>query len=488
MTNHVRKLLTLSLQHDLTTFIQRTFQTVSPGHSYLHNWHIEVIAHHLELCLEGKITRLIINVPPRHLKSICASVAFPAWTLGHDPTSRIVCVSYSNDLASKLARDCRAVIESGWYRKVFPRTRLDPRKNTEFEVTTTKRGCRLATSVAGTLTGRGGTLIIIDDPLKASDAMSESNRESVNQWFANTLYSRLDNKAEDCIVLITQRLHTDDLVGHLLAKNKGWTHLNLPAIAETDECFDLGDGSVCGRKAGEALHPDHESLETLVENEKTMGVYDFSAQYQQRPVPIGGGMIKWEWFKFYAASPERKEGDFVTQSWDTASKAEEINDWSVCTTWLREGNNHYLIDVRRVRREYPGLKKLIGEMAVRDRPDAVLIEDKGSGTQLIQDLQHEGEVRPIGIKTQDNKIIRMQAQTAKIEAGYVSLPETAPWLDDFRTEVLQFPRGRHDDQVDSMSQYLGWEGSEVPMDALFMAIPSRVVQEWGLPPRPWESF
>ncbi|MCZ6859004.1 MAG: phage terminase large subunit, partial [Alphaproteobacteria bacterium] len=276
----------------------------------------------------------------------------------------------------------------------------------------------------------------------------------VNGWFRNTLFSRLDNKAEDCIVIVMQRLHVDDLVGHLLESSDSWTHLNLPATAVDYELIDLGDGQYYERDPGEALFPARESLETLEDIKKTLGSYQFSAQYQQNPVPIEGNMIKWDWFRTYPQRPERQPGDFVTQSWDTASKASEINDYSVCTTWLRRGNDHYLRDVRRERLVYPDLRRLVVQLAGRDHPDAVLIKDRSSGTQLIQDLREEGKVRPIPINPEADKITRMIVQTAKLEAGNVFIPEQAPWLEDFRNEILQFPNGRHDDQVDSMSQYL----------------------------------
>ena len=472
-----RRLLNTVLRADFATFVQRTFHTVSPGVAYLHSWHVEVIASYLERCRSGEITRLIMTLPPRNLKSICASVAFPAWALGHDPTLRVICASYSNELAAKHARDCRAVIESPWYRQVFPKTRLDRAKTAEMEFATTARGFRLATSVGGTLTGRGGKFIIIDDPLKASDANSDLRREAVKEWFRNTLYSRLDDKARDRIVVIMQRLHVDDLVGHLLDQNEGWVHLNLPAIAEERERFDLEDGRVFTREPGEALHPEREPLETLDRIKTTIGTYEFSAQYQQDPMPLEGGLIKWSWFRSYDEAPERQPTSLVSQSWDSASKAEEIHDYSVCTTWLRHGDEHYLLDVTRLRLEYPALKRLIVEMANRYRPDAVLIEDKGSGTQLIQDLRDGGKVLPIAITPEADKVTRMYAQSAKIEAGHVLLPREALWLDDFRTEILQFPRGRHDDQVDSVSQYLGWEGSRRIVDAPIFMVESRIAQE-----------
>jgi predicted phage terminase large subunit-like protein len=387
---------------------------------YQDSQHIHAIAWRLEQCLRGDIKRLIITLPPRHLKSICASVAFPAWVLGQDPGKRIICASYSNELAEKHARDCRAVMNCAWYREAFPDTRLDPNKNAALEFATTDRGFRLTTSVGGTLTGRGGNLILVDDPLKADDATSDAERGRVNDWFGSTLFSRLDNKAEDCIIIVMQRLHVDDL------------------------------------DPGEVLCPAREPKESLEDIKQMIGSYRFSAQYQQNPIPIEGNLIKWEWFQTYPQRPERQPGDIVTQSWDTASKAGKFNDYSVCTTWLRRGTDHYLIDDRRERLVYPDLKRFAIQLARRDNPDAVLIEDRSSGTQLIQDLRDGGIVRPIAINPEADKFTRMFLQAAKLEAGSVHIPEQAPWLEDFSNEIRQFPDGRHDDQVDSMSQYLAW--------------------------------
>jgi len=201
---------------DFYSFVQRIFPIVSAGSPFLPNWHVEAITYALTRIMRGDIKRLIITVPPRSLKSICATVALPAFVLGQDPTRRIIGVSYSEGLARKHANDFRAVIRSPLYRRLFPVTRISAAKNTELEVMTTARGFRYATSVGGTLTGRGGNLLILDDPLNALDAHSERARESLKQWYANTLLSRLDNKADDAIIVVTQRLHVDDLVGHLL--------------------------------------------------------------------------------------------------------------------------------------------------------------------------------------------------------------------------------------------------------------------------------
>jgi hypothetical protein len=281
------------LRNDLYSFIQAIFPVVSPGASFAPNWHIEAIAFALTRVREGEIKRLIITVPPRSLKSICASVTFPAFVLGHDPTRRIICVSYAEGLARKHANDCRAIMRSAMYNRLFPNTRISVAKDTELEFATTLGGNRLTTSVGGTLTGRGGNLIIIDDPLKPQDAYSETARESTKQWYSNTLLSRLDDKTNDAIVVVMQRLHMDDLVGHLLEQD-GWTHLNLPAIAESEHSVPLGPARSHLRRTGDLLHPNRESRAVLDELKRSMGSLDFTAQYQQEPVAEDGNLIKWK--------------------------------------------------------------------------------------------------------------------------------------------------------------------------------------------------
>ena len=195
MTTDDKDVLNALLRERLHSFTQKAFHTINPGEEFLPNWHIEVVTWHLEQCYRREIKRLIINLPPRNMKSICASVAFPAWVLGRDPTSKFICVSYAHDLAAKHARDTRAVMQTDWYRRLFPATRL--RRSSETELITTKMGTRYATSVGGALTGFGGNCIIIDDPVKADEVMSEVERNRVNRFYDSALFSRLNNKNED---------------------------------------------------------------------------------------------------------------------------------------------------------------------------------------------------------------------------------------------------------------------------------------------------
>jgi predicted phage terminase large subunit-like protein len=453
-----RELIRLKVRNDLSTFIHRTFQTVAPAQPYLYNWHIDAMAWHLKQCAIGAIKRLVITLPPRYGKSICASVAFPAWVLGRNPSKRIICASYSENLAGKHAGDCRNVMESDWYRSAFPGTRISRDKNAELNYVTTQQGFRYSTSVGGTLTGRGGNLIIVDDPINPEGAMSEAKRSKVNNWFDSTLYSRLDSKRDDVIILIMQRLHLDDLAGYVMPREQ-WTHLNLPAIAESEERIQIGNGEFHTRKVGDLLHEEREPRNVLEGLKVRLGSFNFHAQYQQRPVPLEGEIIKWDWFQYFDARPVRVPNDRIVQSWDTASKANELNDYSVCTSWLVQGNRYYLFDVLREKLDYPDLKRRVMAHAARHDANSVLIEDKGSGISLLQDIRQEntsGMPNPISVLPEGDKITRMSSQSAKIEARQVYLPKEAPWLGDLQTELLQFPHGRHDDQVDSISQFLNW--------------------------------
>jgi predicted phage terminase large subunit-like protein len=437
---------------DFVSFGRKCFHVLAPSAIFQMNWHICAIAHYLEQVRLGKIKRLIITVPPRSLKSIMCSVAFPAFVLGHDPTKRLIVVSYGADLAIKHGNDFRAVVNSVEYRAIFPGMRISAMKNTQTEVVTTQNGFRLANSVDGALTGRGGDIIIIDDPIAALAALSQKSREHVRDWYFNTLLSRLDDKQNGAIVLVMQRLHEDDLAGVLLRGSDEWTVLSLPAIAEQDEQIPIGNGQFHFRHDGDVLHPERESRDVL-ESLRKLSAETFAAQYQQQPVDPGGGTIKRPWVRRYDQLP--KSG-LIIQSWDVASKQGEENDYSVCTTWLVHEIKYYLIDVLRSRFDFPTLRRKVSEQAKLYKASHILIEDAGVGTALIQELK-SAQFPVIPVKPEYDKKIRMAIQSGKFENGQVFFPKEAPWLADLEAELFAFPSGRHDDQVDSISQALGYK-------------------------------
>jgi len=451
-----RKYLDLQLAEDFSAFVMKVFETVSPGDEFQSNWHIEAMIYAAEGVIVGKTRRLITTVPPRHLKSIIFSVALPAFLLGQDPATRIICVSYSNDLAVKHANDFRAVMGSQWYRRIFPGTRVSREKDTQYETMTTARGYRYATSLHGTLTGRGANVIVLDDPQKPDEALSEAQRNSAGQWFDTTLLSRLDSKSEGAVVMVMQRLHEDDLVGRMLEKG-GWEHLKIAAIAEEDEEIPIGFNRVYKRKVGSVIDPRRESAQDLARLRRSMGELFFSAQYQQEPIPLAGNIIKAQWFKEYDVLPSHTYKDTLVISIDTAMKAEQLADFSVATIWLAQGENSYLLDVWRQRVDFPDLKHAVFRLREKYPGATILIEDKGSGTSLIQELR-ASKLAVIGINPEGDKATRAAKISAQFEAGALFFPKTAPWLSALKAELLGFPNTRHNDQVDSVTQALSWIG------------------------------
>ena len=449
-----RKFLAKAVRENFLIFLHRTFLEIDNSQSFTPNWHLEVIADKLLSVQRGDIRRLVITQPPRSLKSVCASVAFPAWILGHNPRARIICISYSQDLADKFGRQTRQVMESPWYKAAFPMSRINPSKRADSEFETTARGFRMATSIGGRLTGMGGQYLIIDDPIKPGDVLSRVQRQNVNEWFHNTLYTRLDNKNTGAILLVMQRVHEEDLVAHVQKWDK-WEVLSLPAIATKDEAYLLQNGKVITRKQGEALNPHLESLTKLKEIQNTLGNYNFQSQYQQNPIPEKGNVINFDWFKRYSVLPQdgRRRARII-QSWDTAMTEHDGSDYSVCVTAQVINKQYYIRDVFRKKLLFPDLVKEVKRLKSHYNAREVFIEDKASGVELIQFLHRQGVPGIQAIKPEGSKEDRIAAQSTLIENGRVFIPQSAPWIEEFKREVNAFPRGAHDDQLDALAQLL----------------------------------
>lgn len=445
-----RRLYEALLREDLRVFVERAFATLEPGTAYEDNWHIGHLCWQLQRVARGEVRRLIINVPPRSMKSIVVSVAFTSWLMGRDPTRRIICTSYADDLARKLSVDTLSVMREPWYGSLFPSLVLSSRKMTELR--TTQHGYRYAAGMGGSILGRGADLIIVDDPIKPVDARSKAERRRVNEAFDNTLYTRLNDKRTGAIVIIMQRLHQDDLVGHVLARDD-WEHVVIPAIAPERMTYRIGDasGQVYHRTAGEILSA-REPLEQLETLRRVQGSLTFSAQYQQAPVPPDGNVLRREWIKHFRQRPE--SFDYTIASWDTASTLSETSDYSVGTIWGAKGLDFYLLDLIRGRFEVPDLRRRIIDLAARWSVDQIVIEDTELGRTICQDLRRAGEYQAVLQRSRHDKEARFLAQTSRFESGQVHVPEDVPWLADWMEEVLAFPNSSHDDQVDSTSQAL----------------------------------
>jgi predicted phage terminase large subunit-like protein len=440
---------------DFVSFFRKGFHTLMPNAPLLMNWHIYAMAFQLEQVRLGHNRRLIINVPPRSLKSTMM-VALAAFILGHDPAMRIILVTYGSDLSIKFTNDLRAILNASWYQRLFPQTRISRIKNTEVEVQTTRNGFFLASSIDGPLTGRGADFVFVDDPMKPMDAFSDSKREHVNLWFNSTLLSRLDNKQTGCIVLFMQRLHSEDLAGTQQRSAGGWTTLALAAICKREERVQIGDNEYYVRRVGEVLHAEREPLHVLEQIRSQIGAEMFEAQYQQAPVAADRIGIKQGCIRRYDGQLTRTSASQVIQSWDTASKDGELNDYSACVTLLYHAGSYYLVDVLRGRFDYPTLRARAIAHARADRPDIILVEDSGVGTALIAEL-NTANLPAVAVKPQLNKKMRMAIQSAKFENGTILLPRQAPWLAQFEEELFAFPHCRHDDQVDALSQALARE-------------------------------
>jgi len=462
---HDMELLNAILRTDFKPFVRKVFAEVS-GDQYIDNWHIDLICSEIMDMIEGKNNRLIINIPPRNMKSIICSVALPAFLLGHNPEAHIICVSYNDTLAEKFASDCRRIMMQPWYMNLFPQTRIAPIRRNVSDFETTRGGGRMSTSIGGTLTGRGADWIIIDDPLKPSDAMSDTQREKVNEWYGSTLCSRLNDKATGKIILIMQRLHETDLTGFLLESKAGFKHIRLPVIAYTDETWTYTDRirqktHTITRKKGELLHPARENMDVICDIRRAQGEYVFAGQYQQLPAPAAGNLVQEEWMNYYNGDlPPFTE---IVIACDTASKTDITNAYSafVILGVDRCNKKIYVLDVCRERLKFPELVKKVESLYQEYRskfPKSgavnLVIEDASSGTQLIQHLntliKYTGRIKAVAPDT--DKVTRFSGITVYIENGTVLFPSvTGPWWADFKHELLNFPSVTFKDQCDAFA-------------------------------------
>ncbi|MDG1287016.1 MAG: phage terminase large subunit [Rickettsiales bacterium] len=436
-----------AMQSSFLAFLHNAFMSLNGGATYHENWHIEVLATYLQAVESGAIRRLIINMPPRYLKSLTVSVAWPAWLLGQDPARRVIVASYAERLSLKHSLDCRHLLGEAWFKRAYPQLEIFTGQNEKHKFVTTHHGFRLAASVGGALTGEGGNILIIDDPINPLNAESKVARDKVNRWFEHTFSSRLNDKRHGAIVLVMQRVHEEDLTGYLRKKG-GWEVLELPALAPQTQFYNHHL-----RREGEVLHPAREDLMQLEKVKYEMGSQSFSAQYQQRPRPRDGSMIRRSWLLYDDVPPT---GGQIVQSWDTAIKAGQNNDPSVCiTAQLVQGECH-ILEVLCERLEYHHLRAALLARAEKWQPDAILIEDKASGQSLLQDLRADTNLPLVPIMPKQDKLTRFAAVTPMIESGRMILPTQALWLADFEHELLSFPASAHDDQVDALSQLLSW--------------------------------
>lgn len=446
-----RELKRRAAKQALCAFITYTFPT------YLMGWVHEEICASLDRFLADveakKSPRLIITMPPRSGKSEIVSRRFPAYALGRNPDLQIIATSYGADLSQRFNRDVQRIIDDLPYKSVFPETALATRGGSYirtadlFEIVG-HDGAYRSCGVGGGITGQGADILIVDDPVKdRASANSATIRDSTWDWYTSTAYTRLSPGGG--VIVMCTRWHTDDLVGRLIANQAygdKWTVINYPAIAERDEPH---------RKIGEALHPERYPTEALERIKAAVGSRDWEALYQQHPVPDGGGIFKADWIQHWSELP--KSFDATCISWDMTFKDSATSDFVVGQVWGRKGGSFYLIDQFRGRWDF--VKTLEQFVSAADKYPNVsrkLVEDKANGSAIISTLKKQvSGIVPITPK--ESKEARASAVATLWEAKNVYLPpkDRYPWVErDFIAELLSFPAGAHDDQVDSMTQAL----------------------------------
>lgn len=454
---HTARLMARSSLHFYTRYMFKRRK----GYVWKNNYHHNLICNALMDVYEGRTKRLIINIAPRYSKTEIAVLNFITWTMGRHPDSEYIHTSYSSTLAENNSANAQAIMLHPAYQELFPDARLAGGARAHWK--TTKGGVMYATGSGGSVTGFGagklrdtwGGCIVIDDPVKASEAASENTRQSVIDWYQNTLSSRTNNPSTP-IIVIMQRLHEDDLAGWLLAGGNGeeWTHLCIPVLDEQDQ----------------PLWPWKHDRETLATMERS-SPYVFAGQYMQTPAPLGGGLIKDSWWQYHPWNPrldgeQRRKYKRIVQSYDTAFKAKEMNDYSACLTFGEHDSGWDVLDIWKGKLEFPDLRRQVLLHAQHWQPNAILIEDKASGQSLLQELRSSTRLAVLPIRPVTDKVARLNAVTPLIEAGKVYLPQGHPEVTAFIHECGQFPNAKHDDCVDALTQGLSWMSSGQDMQRI----------------------
>ena len=438
-------------KRSLASFARQAWKVLEPTTPLKWGWALDAICLHLEAVTDGRITRLLMNVPPGTMKSLLTGVIWPAWEWGPRglPEMRYVGTAHEETLAIRDSRKCRDLIKSEWYQTLWPLP-LDKAVDGKREFGNTRKGIRQARAFTS-LTGVRGDRVIIDDPLSADGANSDAKLEAVKTTFLETVPTRINSDAS-AIVVIMQRLHEKDTSGIILGDSLPYVHLCIPMRFEPDRRCTTSIGWTDPRTVtGELMFPERFGEVQVSELERTLGTYGAAGQLQQRPAPRGGGMFKDSWWRFYTVAPEMLHRCMFA---DTAQKTAEANDWSVFQVWgMSVTNQIYLIDQIRGKWEAPELltqaRAFWRKHQHSDRAPlrGMWVEDKSSGTGLIQTLAREG-VPVIPMQRNKDKISRANDVLPIVESGQVYLPQNAEFLSAYMAEFGTFPMGAHDDQID----------------------------------------
>lgn len=461
------------LSRDLRAFVHEAWSILEPVTPLQWNWHLDLICEYLTLIKEKKFRQvcgdmegIIFNVPPRSMKSILITVMFPAWVWASDPARRWMFVSYAEKLSTQHSLYRRNVIDSDWYQRLWGgKFSFAKDQNLKTHYENSAQGAMFSTAMQASATGLGGDCLIFDDPLNPDQALSETERKTVNDRFDQTFRSRLNDPATGVKIIVMQRLHEEDLTGHVLSKERDrWLHVSLPAIAEKSETIKFPvSGRVTERQPADLLWPERLPEKELASLKIGLGSWAFAGQYQQNPAPMEGGIIKRAWIEYYRELPEKF--DLMVQSWDCTFKGDGDSDFVAGQVWGKFGGRFYMLPYRlHERLDFGPTKKAIKACAAKwPQAHAILIEDKANGPAIISELRAELSgviaIDPNGLAN-GGKVARAQATAPLWESRSILLPDPqvfeVPWLEQYIHDICTFPKAANDDDMDATSQAIIW--------------------------------
>jgi predicted phage terminase large subunit-like protein len=436
-------------------FARYAFGRLFPHERLSDQPYLEAFCFELEACARGRTRRLVVNMPPRQLKSFCL-ICLQAWMLGRNPQKRIVVVSYGDELGRSHTEMFRAIVLAPWFQDIFPRLRAAERADRLDEFRTQERGYRRSASIGGAITGFGGDVIICDDLIKAQDAYSPTHRSTVDRFINETLLTRFNNPADGVLIAALQRLHETDATATLL-QLQNVRHLSLPAIADRDAEYDLYEGRKWARRNGDYLDPLRLGPSVLSEIRSRRPAV-FASQYQQAPETDSTRMLDINRMRFVAHAPSRDDMLACVQCWDTAQEVATNADWSVGLCWGWADGVWTLVDMVRGRWTFPVLKEMVEAFAEKWQANRIFIEYASSGRQLCQQFDYDGRTDVEGWEVEDSKEVRFYTATGTLLSDGVAVLDGQPWTNDFRREVGGFPFADHDDIADSAAMFAHFAG------------------------------
>ncbi len=433
-------------------FVRHAFKVVEGGNLVFEPF-LASVCFELQELIEGRSPRLLINMPPRHLKSFCIAVALPAYALGQDPSLDIVVATYNQELGREHTDKFLRLVRSRFYRACFPQVSFSEMRLEN--VRTRQGGGRRPVTVGGGLTGMGADILVLDDLIKAQDVEHSVIREDVHRFYRETALTRINDPRTGRIVIAQQRLHANDISSELVERGV-FRHLSLASIAPRDQSLRLYGNREHLLRAGDLLSPERFPQNVLDDLRLEMGVQAFSAQFLQDPLPPGAMLIDTRRLNWVGSPCDVEQVKYVLQSIDTAVTVTDRSDFSVIMTFGWTGQQWFVLNIIRERIDFPRLKQVVIEQARTWRADLVLIEDTAYGEALWHEV-HENLREAITIRPEGSKEERLAASTEALYSGRIAIPQAEAWSQLLRDELRNFPGGRHDDMVDALTQFVGWQ-------------------------------